>query len=187
MASILKRHLLVPALALFLAGTCGLVSAEERPQLLLIAGGMYGVETAPPNLSGGRIQGGQGGLEWMPAGIVGQRWGLDLDYEYLAMDRSPATGADDNIDVSLRWLPATFGITSVTVQAGIGYNMTPNAVSGHYLAFVGPGVRVVLAPRAALDAGLKYRFTTPASDPVQDVEVTLGVSIPLDGPFTPSD
>jgi len=179
-----KKGLLI--LAAVLAGASTLSAAQ--PNWLLNLDGEYGINTAPATLSGDSLGGGKAGIEWLPTTDEGQMWGLDLDYNFLAVGKSPNDGSDNDIDLSLRYFAYTAGITSITVQGGVGYNATPNSSSdktpdGHYLAFIEPGVRVVVAPRVAIDGGIQYLLTTPAKNMDQSLGITLGLSIPLDADF----
>jgi hypothetical protein len=179
----MKKGLLVLALLVATAGS--LAADQAAPELLAHADGAFGVDTGLAAVSGADLGGGQAGLEWMPAGIPGQVLGLDMDYSYLDEHKNAVlNGADNDVDLSLRWLPWTSGITSLSLQGGIGYNTTPTDINGHYLAFIEPGVRVIVAPRVAIDGGVQFMVTTPSDNMVQSVAVTLGVSIPLDAPFT---
>lgn len=180
----MNKGLLLAALLVAGVGSLAADPLVPQPQWLFNADGAAGMDTAPAALSGDMLYGGQAGFEYLPAQIPGQVLGWDVDYDYLAVGKSPRTGTDNDLDLSLRYIPMTWGMTSVWLQGGIGYNFSTNDVSGHYLAFLEPGVRVVVAPRVAIDAGVQYLVTTPATNMVQSLGVTLGVSIPLDAPFS---
>lgn len=186
----MKKSLLV--LGFVLAGAGSLAADQAQPQLLVNADGAIGVGTAPAMLSSGLAGGGQAGLEYLP-NCLGQDLGLDVDYNYLSVANKGLYAANSDIDVSLRLIPWTSGNTSLWLQGGVGFNTLTSGFhggmnqSGNYMGFVEPGVRVVVAPRLAIDGGIQYLLTTPKTNMVQTMLVTLGVSVPLDGMFGGSD
>lgn len=174
------------ALACALAGP---VHADEgQPHWLLNVDALGGVNTAPSSVSGDGLFGARAGVEFMlPTELKSQLLGLDLDYNLLAVGKSPNTYDNNDIDLSLHWLPLTLGRCSLSLKAGIGYNASPNDMYGHFLGFIEPGVRVAVMPRLALDASLQVLESTPEKSLVGSIGVAVGVSVPLDGTFAAAE
>ncbi|HTB23494.1 MAG TPA: hypothetical protein VK914_12410 [bacterium] len=150
------------------------------PQLHLNLDALAGVRTTPSGEAGHGIGGGSAGFEYIPAYF--QYVGVDLDYGYLAVGK-PTTRRDNDIDLSLRLMSPTMGSMTGWLQAGAGYNTSPNEVNSHYLAFIEPGFRWVILPRLALDSGVEFIQASPKADYVRSVSVVMGLSIPLDGDY----
>jgi hypothetical protein len=165
--------------AMFLVGASSLFADPDQPNLLLHLDGILGEELKSNVFSSDGISGGQAGVELLPS----QNWGLDLDYKYLSVGKSPVTGSDNDIAGSIRVLWPSFGETTLTLLGGVAYNTTSNFIDSRLSAFVGPGMRVVVASHLAIDAGVQYRFTSPRGTFVQSLEATIGFSVPLDGSF----
>lgn len=153
--------------------------ASSQPQLLLNADAMVGGDLAPSTISGSAVYGGRLALEWLP----NPYYGFDLGYNYLGVGKTPNNGSDDDITLGMRFLPVTWDITTLSLWGGIGYNATPNDTDGHYVAYVGPGLRVVVAPRLSIDGGVQYDVNSPHPDFRQSLMVTVGIAVPLDNMF----
>jgi len=193
----LVKRLLLLLPFFVLAGS--LTADTMDPQWLLHAGGALAIDTAPDWYSGDTAVGGSAGFEWIPAtfgkdlfGLSSPLVGFDLDYNYLSVGqnslnqseaRNTPLATDNNVLASVRLLSPKAGLVTAYFQGGVGYNTSPNAINAHYLAFVEPGARLVLASRLALDAGLRYEAATPNYHLTQSIGVTLGISVPLDGSF----
>ena len=163
---------------LFGAGT--LFADQDPSQLLLNVDGILGDELHSSVYTNDALSGGKVGVEWLAAPFLG----LDLDYEYLSIGKSPYIPSDNDIIVSMRILPVSFGNTTLMLLGGAGYNTTRNNIDTNFIGYVGPGIRVALAPSLALDAGVEYQLTAPREGFRQALEATIGISIPLYGSFT---
>jgi hypothetical protein len=170
--------------ALILGSAAALAADEGRPHWLVNADLLGGSDLAPSTDSGDSLFGGRAGIEYLlPTSSKSQILGVDLDYNCLSVGKSPDTGTDNDLSLSLHFLPVTYGMTSVGVQVGAGYNTTPNTFNGHYMGFIEPGVRIAVLPRLAVDAALQYLASTPSSKMVGSLGLIAGVSVPLDGTF----
>jgi hypothetical protein len=174
-------------LAALLLAAASTVSADPAPpQWLLNLDGAFGTQELPGALAGDPLVGGAASVEWLPqeCSCGNQYWGLDLGYDHLSVGKSPHNDADNDVDFSMSVFPATFGITTLTLQGGLAYNATANAIDAHYSAFAGPGLRMEIAQGLAVDASLLYQVRTPSTDLSQSLQVRLGFSVPLGGAFT---
>jgi hypothetical protein len=140
---------------------------------------MVGGDLAPSSFSGDAVYGGRLALEWLPD----QYYAFDLGYNYLGVGKTPNSGSDNDITFGLRLLPFTWDITTLFLMGGIGYNATPNDTDGHYVGYVGPGLRVVVAPRICIDGGVQYDVNSPHPDFRQSLLVSVGIAVPLDAVF----
>lgn len=150
------------------------------PQLFLDLNGIGGVETEPAIRNGHGMGGAEAGLEYISRYVPDV--GADLDYDYLAVGKA-TNQRDNDLDLSLRLIAPGWGPISLWMQGGVGANLTANAINGHWLCFAEPGLQVVILPRLAFDAGVRYIVTSPSSDYAQAWTGTVGFSIPLDGDF----
>lgn len=171
--------------ALLFALAAGVSADPAPPQWLLNLGGAFGTQELPDSLAGDPLEGGAASVEWLPneCACGNQYWGLDFGYDHLSVGKSPHNYADNDADFSMSVFPATVGITTFTLQGGLAYNATPNAMDAHYSAFAGPGLRMEVASGLAVDVSLLYQVRTPSTDLSQSLQVRLGFSVPLDGAF----
>jgi hypothetical protein len=174
---LIKNFLVIAALVLL--GSGALFADPDQPHWLLNADGAMGEELEPAQFANEPFAGGGVAAEWMPD----QYFGIDLGYDYLSVGKIPNVGADNDAVLSLRILPVSIGIATLTLEGGGGYNPTPNIINTRYMAFAGPGLRVAVAPYLAIDAGVNYQVTAPITGVRQGLEVTLGIAVPLDAPF----
>jgi hypothetical protein len=185
----MKTVILSMFMAFAIAG--GRLAADPvAPQYLFNLGVLIGGRTAPPNQEGHGEGGGTAGFEYIPAlpasfPAAFPRLGFDLDYDNIAVGRL-ITDRDNDLDLSLRAFSPNAGPYSGWLQAGIGFNTSINSYNGHYLGFIEPGMRWLLFPCAAMDAGIQYRLATPSGPFAQALLGTLSLSIPLDARFGPA-
>lgn len=150
------------------------------PQLFLNLDGIGGVLTEPAVFNGQGLGGAEAGLEYIPQYVPDL--GVNVDYDYLAVGKA-TNERDNDLDLSLRLIAPGWGPIWMWMQAGVGANLTANPINGHWLCFAEPGLRWVLLPRLAIDAGVRYIVTSPSKSYVQAWTGTIGLSIPLDGDY----
>jgi hypothetical protein len=150
------------------------------PQLFLNLAGIGGVLTEPAVFNGQGLGGAEAGLEYISQYVPDL--GVDVDYDYLAVGKA-TNERDNDLDLSLRLIAPGWGPIWMSMQAGVGANLTANPINGHWLCFAEPGLRWVLFPRLAIDAGVRYIVTSPSKAYVQAWTGTIGISIPLDGDY----
>jgi hypothetical protein len=181
----MKKQLLV--VAMLVAGGIGSLAADPAtpvspapPQVFLNLGVLGGIETEPAVRNGHGIGGGEAGLEFVSEYLPSV--GLDFDYDYLAVGKR-TDERDNDFDLSLRLIAPCAGPVSLSLQGGVGANATANAINGHWLCFAEPAVQVVILPRLALNAGVRYLVTSPSADYVQAWMAVASLTIPLDGDY----
>src|ERR1700677_1525205 len=129
------------------------------PQLFLNLDGIGGVLTEPAVFNGQGLGGAEAGLEYIPQYVPDL--GVNVDYDYLAVGKA-TNERDNDLDLSLRLIAPGWGPIWMWMQAGVGANLTANPINGHWLCFAEPGLRWVLLPRLAIDAGVRYIVTSPS-------------------------
>jgi hypothetical protein len=155
-------------------------TAPAPPSLFLNLDGIGGVLTEPAIRNGQGIGGAGAGLEYISPYVPDL--GVNLDYDYLAVGKA-TNERNNDLDLSLRLIAPGWGPIWLWMQGGVGANLTANDIDGHWLCFGEPGLRWVILPRLALDAGVRYIVMSPSKAYVQAWTGTIGFSIPLDGDY----
>jgi hypothetical protein len=156
------------------------VTAANAGHWLLNVDGEFG---GAGNISSDSVFGGGAGIEYLFSPVASTDYGVDLDYLATSVGKESGGTSDGDIQISVRGIEKLNDMISFFVQAGLGYNTTPNIVNAHYQGFLEPGLRFELMPRLGIDVGARYAELSPRDHMVAEFTGRIGVSIPLDGPF----